>query len=293
MKLRFVKIQIITLLLCSPILFYTCGQQSEPEKSLESQVVIEQPDNIKNKIEQAKTVIYSLPSPIQTAMLLKHAKVEYNEELLNPTNRVNDYNTIKKKALNMGIYGADLSYTSIFEQQQATINYMVAVKNIAEGLDIMDIVDEETKNRLEENFNDRDSVLAILSHTFMKSNAILSESRSTALTSLVLFGGWIEGLYIATQLAKNSTTINNALIDRIADQALSLEIVINLLNDNQDNPDVKTVLLDAEELIVVFSNFTKITDLGDISHDDYYKKLEPELLKLIENTAKMRNDYTS
>ncbi len=274
-------------------ILYSCLSTDSEKKSLESQVVIEQPDDIKEKLEQAKTVIYSLPSPIETTMLLKHANVSYDESFLNPTRNVTNYNTIKKKALNLGIYSADLSYTSIFEQQQATLNYMVAIKKIAEGLDIMDFVDENTQYRLEVNFFDRDSVLNILSETFMKSNAMLSETRSTSLTALVLYGGWIEGLYIATQLAQNSTTLNKILIDRISDQGLSLSIVRKLLEDNGDNSDVKQVLTDAVKLEQIFDKFTAVQSESSENPGDYYAMLDPHLQKLIATTSIIRNRYTN
>lgn len=285
------KVVVLSGLLLS-ISLSTCTPGSAEQKSLESQVVIDPPEDMTAKIEMAKTVVYSLPSPIETSMLLKHADVDYDENILNPASFVNNYNTIKKKALNLGIYCADLSYCSVFDQQQTTINYMMAVKKIAEGLDIANFVDDVTKTRLETNFNDRDSVLAILSEIFMKSNALLLESRSTILTSLVLYGGWVEGLYIATQLAKKSQTINNILIDRISDQGLSLSIVIDLLNENQNNQDVAAVLLDANKLAAFFNNFSELKTNSNNGHEDYYTLLEPELNKLIEETSVIRSKYT-
>ncbi|MEA3443131.1 MAG: hypothetical protein U9R19_00235 [Bacteroidota bacterium] len=272
---------------------YSCISPPEEEKSLESQVQIEKTSDIEENLEQAKTVIYSLPSPIETSMLLKHANVSYDESFLNPTNNVTNYNTIKRKALNLGVYSANLSYTSIFGQQQISINYMMAIKKIGEGLDIMEFVDESTRYRLEDNFNDRDSVLNILSETFMKSNAILSESRSTALTALVLYGGWIEGLYIATQLANNSSTLNRILIDRISDQGLSLSIVISLLEDNNGNKDVEAVLIDAEKLNLIFNSFIDVQKSNNDNNQDYYELLEPHLKELITTTSIIRNKYTN
>ena len=87
-------------------------------------------------IKAAKQIFYSLPSPLETAMILKRAGAKYNEEILNSADNTSRYNTNKSMALNLGIYSTDLSYASLFDQTQASIRYMTASKKMAEGLGI-------------------------------------------------------------------------------------------------------------------------------------------------------------
>ncbi len=96
------------------------------------------------QLNTAKRIFYSLPSPLETAMLIKNAGAEYNEELLNPTGNTSMYITSKSKALNLGVYSTDLSYASLFDQTQATLDYIGAAKVMADGLNILDAIDEET-----------------------------------------------------------------------------------------------------------------------------------------------------
>lgn len=192
-------------------------------------------DDIFDDIDKAKKIFYSLPSPLETAMLIKSAGAEYNEELLNSLDNVTNYSTSRSLALNLGIYTTDLSFASLFDQTQTSINYMTAARKMAEGLDINDAIDNETMTRLEENLQNRDIVMDIISETFLNSSSFLKEQQRQDVAAIVLVGGWIEGLYIATQLIGDNTIKNNKLADRVLEQKLSFNIVERMLDDNREN----------------------------------------------------------
>jgi hypothetical protein len=192
-------------------------------------------EDIFDDIDKAKKIFYSLPSPLETAMLLKTAGITYNEQLLNDLENVDQYSTNKSKALNLGIYTTDLSIASLFEQAQTSLNYMNATKKLAMDMGIDDAIDEETMKRLEQNLNNRDIVMDIISETFLNSSSYLKENDQQDIAAMVLIGGWIEGLYIGTQMVGTNNIENNKLVDRIAEQKLSFSIVERMLQDNRQN----------------------------------------------------------
>ena len=207
---------------------------------------------IMENINQAKKIFYSLPSPLETAMLIKTAGATYNEKLLNPLSNLSNYTTSKSMALNLGIYTTDLSFASLFDQTQTAINYMQAAKKLANGLGILDAIDNKTIQRLEENVNNRDVIMDIISETFMATSSFLKENDRTAIASIVLVGGWIEGLYIGTSLIDPNNLKDNKLVERVVDQKLSLDIVLKLLEENKNNPDVASVYVEMIELKKIF-----------------------------------------
>lgn len=209
-------------------------------------------EDLLDDIGKAKQIFYSLPSPLETAMLIKNAGATYNEELLNPISNASKYTTNKTRALNLGIYTTDLSFASLFDQTQTSIDYMNAAKQMANGLGILDAIDNNTIERLEENINNRDVIMDIISETFMNSSSSLTETARPALASIVLVGGWVEGLYIATSLVGDAPIKDNKLVGRIVDQKLSFEIVLKLLDDNKDNPDVAELIKEIKDLQVTF-----------------------------------------
>lgn len=202
-------------------------------------------------IKAVKQVFYSLPSPLETAMILKRAGAKYNEEILNSAENTSRYITNKSMALNLGIYSTDLSYASLFDQTQASIRYMTVSKKMAEGLGILNAIDNSIIEKLEANVNNRDVILDIISETLLNTNSNLEENDRVAIGSIILVGGWVEGLYIATTLADN-TESNDELVNRIIDQKLSLSTVINLLNQNKDNPDIESILEDINAINTIY-----------------------------------------
>jgi hypothetical protein len=247
----------ITATLLIVVLFSGCG--SDKQKRGSNEITLnetELEEDLLEGINSAKQIFYSLPSPLETAMLIKSAGATYNEELLNPVENTSSYTTNRSMALNLGIYTTDLSFASLFDQTQTSIKYMNAAKQMADGLGILDAIDNNTIERLEENINNRDVIMDIISETFMNSSSFLTENERPALASIVLVGGWVEGLYIATNLVGDAPIKDNKLVERIVDQKLSFEIVLKLLEDNKDNSDVAGLMSDLNDLKTSFDKIT-------------------------------------
>jgi len=203
-------------------------------------------------IKQAEKIFQALPSPIESAMLVKSAGGRFDESLLNPVGNVNTYVTNKSMALNLGAYTCDLSFASLYEQTQLIIDYMNAAKKMAEGLSILDAIDQETIDDLEENINNSEYIMDVVSETFLNSNSYLEDNGQPAVAAMVLVGGWVEGLYISTQLVDMNEFNGNKLVSRIIDQKLSIDILINLLSKSKGNPAVDELLTQVAKLKIVF-----------------------------------------
>lgn len=230
-----------------------CKSEKPSDKSLEvSEDELAADSMISQSIQSVKQIFYSLPSPLETALILKRSGAVYNEDLLNPVENVAHYNTSKSMALNLGIYSTDLSYASLFDQTQATINLMNASKKMADGLGILNAIDNSVIQRLEENVNNRDVIMETISETFLNTNSILEEDDRVAIGSIILVGGWLEGLYLATALVSDDKKMDNELVDRIADQKFSLETVLSLLKQNSGNADVMEIYSDMQKLSGIF-----------------------------------------
>ena len=226
-------------------------------------------DLAEESVQTARQIFYSLPSPLETAMMLKRSGADYNSELLNPVENIAQYTTVKSMALNLGIYSTDLSYASLFDQTPASIKYMTVSKKLAEGLGILNAIDDAVIERLEENVNNRDVIMDIISETFLNTNSILEENDRVSIGAIIIVGGWIEGLYIATTLVNDAGNADFELVERIIDQKLSLSTIIKLLQQYSENSDVKEVLNDVEELNVIYNkvqiSFSQVEVVNDTS----------------------------
>lgn len=255
--------QMMLFLIFLVFLFGSCASNKSKEAKtadstgLSEDFSAEMDDDLAEKINTAKRIFYSLPSPLETAMLIKNAGASYDGDLLNKVENTSKYNTNLKMALNLGIYTTDLSYASLFDQTQATLSYINAAKKMADGLEILDAIDEATIRRLEENINNRDEIIDIISETLLNSNSFLEDKGLQNTSAIILVGGWVEGLHIATSLVAPGTDLKtNKLVERIVDQKLSLNIVESLLLNNKDNSEVQVLLKDVSELKAIYDKIT-------------------------------------
>jgi len=258
-KPRMTGRSILLILICFGFLTGSCnrsGKKAGEEAGAEFELTGAIDPETQEQINTAKRIFYSLPSPLETAMLIKNAGAEYDERLLNPVENTPLYITARSRALNLGIYSTDLSYASLFDQTQATLNYIEAAKAMADGLNILDAIDEETMERLENNINNRDVIIDIISETLMNSSSYLKENDLEATAAVVLVGGWMEGLYIATNLVGEGQLKGNKLVERIVDQKLTLGIIMGLLEQYTDDEDARSVMNDVKALKTIFDKIT-------------------------------------
>ena len=276
MQNKYHHVSLISLLLIMGILLFLPACKSDRrqggrEVSLEDFLTEE---DIFDDIDKAKKIFYSLPSPLETAMLLKSAGIDYNEMLLNDLGGVERYVTNKSKALNLGIYTTDLSFASLFDQAQTSLNYMDVTKRLANEMGISDAIDDETLRRLEQNLDNRDVVMDIISETFLNSSSYLKENDQQEVAAIVLVGGWLEGLYIGSQMAGENPAEGNKLVERMAEQKLSFSIVERMLEENrlsasgEENRDIVELIDDLQDLKTAYDKIEVQTSAVTVDQDE-------------------------
>jgi len=207
-------------------------------------------------IKQAEKIFYTLPSPLESAMLIKSAGALFDDNLLNAVENTKKYNTNKSMALNLGIYTCDLSFASLYDQTQLIIDYMNAAKKMDDGLGILEAIEQDDIDKLEENIHNTDVIMEIVSQTYLNSNSYLEDNGQPAVAAIVLVGGWIEGLYISTRLVDMKDFNGNKLVGRIIDQKLSIDILINLLESSKGNPAIDELIGEVAKVKTIFDKIT-------------------------------------
>ena len=122
------RIVIIGLILA---LFTACGS----EKKSDEQAFLEGLDSAKTEGPSISEgvigdILGRIPSPLEISVLLKESGKKYNGSYLNSPESISNYNSNYKKALNLGVYGTDLGYTNIYEQNQDGVKYMASIKDV-------------------------------------------------------------------------------------------------------------------------------------------------------------------
>jgi hypothetical protein len=194
--------------------------------------------------------IFSIPSPIQTAFLLKNSGATYTKDILNAPGKSSQYSSNFQRALNLGIYGADLGYVTIYDQTQDAIGYLNSAKKLADELGVSGAFDKNTIDRFTKNLGQKDSMLVLVGVAYRASDAYLKNNDRKDVSGLVLAGGWVESLYFATNVYK--TKPNEDVKRRIAEQKSSLQSLIKLLTQYYSQPEYTEFIDNLNDLATVF-----------------------------------------
>jgi len=278
----------------------SCGDSTTEETDINVDKTPVKDTVVSDRTEKIENIFFNIPSPLETTNILKKAGATYEWSLPNNPEVVDDYQTIKYQALNMGVYGADLNYASVFDQTTETMLYLRCAKSLGKQLGVEEVFDEETVDRIDNNVENQDSMQVIISETFWRMDSHLKEGGRESISALIVAGGWVEGVYLATQLA-NLAPENENLKLRIAEQKYSLENLLGLLK-SYESDDVKDVIDELEDLHELFNEIEESKTPGENTTDEngvvtigdkIELKMSEQLLKdITDRVVELRNEFT-
>ncbi len=227
--MKYPKINLLSgiILSCMMCLFSSCEEES---KTKAIQPAAAEDAVSSNGIMKLNGEIISIPSPVLVVSLLQKNSIAYNATLSNPVSSKSKYVNETKKALNLGLYGADLAYTGSFNAGQSVNDYVDAVAGLANDLGILEKIDRSLVSKLTTNISNKDSLVKLNAELFKLSDRYLRDNQQNHLSSYILIGGWIEALYLSVDAAKS----NQAIASRIGEQkysAPSIQRLATQLND--------------------------------------------------------------
>lgn len=235
----------VTFTIIAALSLSACGSDPVEEPNTIDEDVFD-PNSALNTVFDGK--IFSIPSPIETAYLIKDLELEFNESMLNTNSSVNSYVTEYQQALNLGIYGADLGYTALYDQKGVSMRYLSSVEKLTSQLGLSAAFDSSFLMRFEKNSENEDSMILLMSDSFGHADNFLKKSDRKQTSALVLTGGWIESFYFACELYK--VKAEPKLLRRIGEQKETLNSIIELLgqyNDNNKNDELLDQLTTLKE----------------------------------------------
>ena len=218
-----------------------------------SETIQEEPDNE----SAADNLFYQVPTPNELFAVLKNSGVAYNRENLSDVSNASNYLTKASKALNFGVYTADLAYVTSLGQMDDASKFFETVRSLSKDLEIENAVDEIIMKRLQSNLenSNADSLFYLSNETYYNAYSYLEENDRRDVLGMIVVGGWIEGLNIILNLEPYSD--GSEVCQRIADQKLTLE---NLL--------IFTSTIENDQLAEIIGELSSIEEVFNYAADD-------------------------
>jgi len=221
---------------------YSCSnQRSENTKAI---------DDVTVENSNAPKLNVSIPNSVEVIKLLNDSGAGFIFDITNSPDGIDKYLTTQQKAINLGIYGADLTYTSIYQKQEETQKYLVNFKRMMDELHIS-TADKGMVTRIENNLQKKDSLVEIISKVLFETQQSLSDKDQDDVALLVLAGSWIEGIYLV------GSTIGFAedrapLYKIVLKYRTTLTDLLKLMELQKDNPDFTNLYNSLNEINNLF-----------------------------------------
>jgi hypothetical protein len=245
-------------------LIFSCGNSSENNNSDDFSV----PDSVLNEddplivSEQAMAdIISNISSPVEMSALIKESGVQFNYKYLNPTDNIDSYNTTFKQALNLGILGADLGYLNMYNKTGTVLSYITSIKTLADNIKVGQFFDFSTLKRLATNSDNLDSLMYISVSSFDQMDVFLRENNRSDVSTLIVTGVWIEGLFLATQVVKDAP--NKEIEERIGEQKLILSDLLLILNNYKRDKKIFDLIEMINKIKEQYANVTISYEVGE------------------------------
>ena len=297
-----IRNSLIILLALSMII--SCKSGGDKTETLD----IDESELVEGELEISKEVIddiiQSVSSPVEMAALVKDLGIEFSNRYLAPTENVEKLSTNFKQALNLGVFGADLGYLNMYNKTASVIEYISAIKTLADEIRVGQFFDFTTLKRLAQNYQNLDSLMYMSLHSFNEMDQYLRDNNRSSLSALIITGVWIEGLYLATQVAKDSP--HPDLAERIGEQKIILEKLLLIINNYSKDKLFSDLLKDLQTINKKFKDVEITYIPGEpepkeengmliiIQHEESVVKISDEQLQDIIATAEeIRNKLIS
>ena len=231
---------------------------------------------IENKQEIRKQVqefLYPLPTSMEVVQMLQDIGISYIIGISNPIENVDKYMSSGSKAIALGVYGSDLSYASVYNMQQDVISYLDVIKKLASELYLQDVYNEKIIKRINNNLNNKDSLVNILTNVLFESYNKLNQNGKGDIALMMVTGGWIEALYLTTHVSANSYD-NYELVKIIADQKKSLDKLMDVLNERKGDASMDNLINTLQPLKNLYD------EAGDSMTEKQLKAISAEVEKI-------------
>ena len=219
-----------------------------------------------NDLAPKNEIFYGILTPVEICTIFNRLGIPYNNATLNPISNRDQYLSSSKASINTGVYGVDFGYLKVFGIGQQMIDYMVTIREMCNKLGIPDNYLTEPIKRVESDISEPDTILFLMNDAYIKMEAHLREGGRESTAGLMIMGGWVEAMFIATQLVYDPDKPDPEVIQRIAQQKYTLTSLLSFLKNYYDDP-----------VVVYYSKKLKYLKNYFDSFDIYFKKGDLEI----------------
>jgi len=283
-----------TLIIVLMLLTFACKPKTQEKDNFKPSFSTYKADSTGSNAPVRKNeIFYGLLTPVEICAIFNRLGIPHDNTNLNPISNKDKYLSSSKAALNAGIYGVDFGYIKMLGVGQDMIDYMVTIREMSNKLGIPDKYLTEPIRRIQGDMSDPDTIMNLMNNAFTKMEDHLRTSGRESTAGLMITGGWVEALYIATQMVYDPAKPDPEVVQRIAEQKYTLTSLLSYMKNYYDDPVVVFYTKKLKFLKNYFDTFDIYFKKGDLEIDKtrkLFRSSGSEMTVTVENLNKIR-DY--
>jgi hypothetical protein len=262
------KSLISLLIIIMLLLSFSCRQKPEETNTFKPEFSTYKTDSASIEAPAEKNeIFYGILTPVEVCAIFNRLGVPYNNATLNPTSNRDKYLSSSKASLNTGIYGVDFGYLKMFGIGQELIDYMLTIREMSDKLGIPDSYLTGPIKEVQGDMADPDTIITLMNTAFYNmENHLRNEGREST-AGLMVMGGWVEAMFIATQLLYDPANPDPEVVQKIAEQKYTLTSLLSFLKNYYDDPVVVYYTKKLKFLKSYFDTFDIYFKKGDLEID--------------------------
>lgn len=200
----------------------------------------------------ADTIFYGIPAPEETISYIAEGQLTFNPKILNPVSNQNKYIDSRLKTINLGVYFADVAYTTVFSQPNYSSEYIKVIEEIGVEISVFSEADKDIRKRMSENYSNVDSLSSISQEAYEIIVHYLISSNRQKTYALLCIGSYLESIYIALNYSDKYTDFSPQMRNRIIEQKLLFNDIYTLMISLKNDPDIARTILELSTIKIAF-----------------------------------------
>ncbi|NNC83052.1 MAG: hypothetical protein HKN79_05700 [Flavobacteriales bacterium] len=281
-------------------LLFSCGGGGTEGESSDDLTTFDAEKHADSDVIKLDGELFSIPSPMQSAIFLKENGTGFREELLISPSNLDSYQTGAQKAVALGVFGAELGYVSMYEENDKALSYMNAARKIADDIGISGAFSERLIERFSDNVGMPDSMVVLVSDIYEAADAYLKGNERNDVAAMVLFGGWIESLHLT---CKEAEAGSETIMKRVAEQKSGFERLVRMMSKYSENTFMQDLQSDIDDLSKAYAEVessyifkqpeVNLAEQKTVLKGEVLHQMDTETLNaIIASTEAIRNQIT-
>lgn len=260
---------LLTTAVASSLLIASCGSEPQQEETTTNTTpATEEPSKEDLAADKADfdfhLLIANMPTPLEEFEDLSMNQGGFDANLMTPISEANKHTSTAAIALNCGVYMVDLTYQTVYHEQEQMLAYLTAAHDLARKCGASYAFNKVLSSGLEKNIDNKDSLQAVMERGYDAMEEYLSNEGRIETATQLLTGGWIETQHMMMQSLQKMENPTDLLKNHVFEQRNHLASLLKLLGEFKGEAGLEA---EHDKLVKLEESFLKIHATEDVSHE--------------------------